>query len=263
MDDILIIGAGAAGLMAGKILAEADKNNLLEARDRVGGRIHSFSDVGNNEYEGGAEFVHGNLETTLDLLCEAKIGKFALTGEMWQVKNGKWCQENEFFTHAERVITSLKGLRDDVSMEMLLQDNFNGEAHEELRRSVTSYIEGYYSGEVSKMSAKSFLAEWLSEDDQQYRPEGGYSRMVKFLVEYINSAGGSILCSTPVKKVNWNKNKVEIIDASGKSYYANKLIVTVPLGVWTANENEVGAISYLPAIPEKLRLQNKWALVRL
>jgi monoamine oxidase len=60
-DHIVVIGAGAAGLMAARELARAGKREtLLEVRDRCGGRIHPIpaADFG-YPAEGGAEFVHG------------------------------------------------------------------------------------------------------------------------------------------------------------------------------------------------------------
>jgi choline dehydrogenase-like flavoprotein len=58
---VLIIGAGAAGLMAARELARAGRKvAILEARNRCGGRIHPLPTA---EFgypaEGGAEFVHG------------------------------------------------------------------------------------------------------------------------------------------------------------------------------------------------------------
>jgi monoamine oxidase len=61
----LIIGAGMAGLAAARDLADADHEVMvLEARDRIGGRVYtnrSFADV---SVEFGAEFIHGDTAPT-------------------------------------------------------------------------------------------------------------------------------------------------------------------------------------------------------
>ncbi|MDQ2752949.1 MAG: FAD-dependent oxidoreductase, partial [Bacteroidota bacterium] len=82
--DILIIGAGAAGLMAAKELSQKGKGvTVLEAKPQAGGRISTLHNNGFLQpVEAGAEFIHGNLPVTLQLLKEAGI-KYAKTkGEM-------------------------------------------------------------------------------------------------------------------------------------------------------------------------------------
>ncbi len=250
--NIIIIGAGAAGLMAAKQLAGAGlKVVVLEARDRLGGRINTFKDSSMHPFEGGAEFIHGNLELTLQLLKEAGIEKQELSGEMWQVENGKWARESEFFRYVNEVMEKLKQIEDDMSIETFLEKSFLGHGYEELRKSLTSYVEGYYSGEISKTSAKSFLKELLSEDEQQYRPADSYGDMVQYLAHGAIEAGADIRLSTVVKEIRWKKDHAEIIDESGHFYHANKVIITVPLGVWTADENAKGAILYTPALDQK------------
>jgi len=64
--DIIIIGAGAAGLMAMK--------NLLEASAIAGGRIATIEETGFDQpVEEGAEFIHGELPLTMALINEARI----------------------------------------------------------------------------------------------------------------------------------------------------------------------------------------------
>jgi monoamine oxidase len=169
--DVIIIGAGAAGLMAARQLsAEGLKVCVLEARDRVGGRIYTMHEPAiKHAVEGGAEFIHGNLKVTLELLKEAGLEKKELEGEMWQFVNGSWKKENDFFEHAGMVIEKLKELKEDMSIAAFLSKYFTGHEYEALGNSLKSYIEGYYSGEVTKISARSFLEECLSEDEQQYR----------------------------------------------------------------------------------------------
>src|ERR1700761_9205228 len=96
-DSVIVVGAGAAGLMAARILAKSGKHvTVLEARNRLGGRIHSL----NNEQffshvELGAEFIHGDLPVTLQLLNEANISYCPAGNEVWYFKDGKFIENEE------------------------------------------------------------------------------------------------------------------------------------------------------------------------
>lgn len=64
--DVVVVGVGAAGLYAARLLSAAGKKVIvLEARDRIGGRIYPLpeADFG-YEAPGGAEFVHGEAPLT-------------------------------------------------------------------------------------------------------------------------------------------------------------------------------------------------------
>ena len=86
--DIIIVGAGASGLMAARELSRKEISILvLEARDRIGGRIHTYKvPHSKKEIELGAEFIHGNLPVTLGLLREAGITAIPMEGEFWQFR---------------------------------------------------------------------------------------------------------------------------------------------------------------------------------
>src|SRR5688572_19747629 len=96
--DCIIIGAGAAGLIAANKLSKAGKQVLLlEARSRAGGRIYTLSPPGFSRYiESGAEFIHGDLPLTSSLLRKANIPYTEMYGGMYQLENGD-LQEYDFF----------------------------------------------------------------------------------------------------------------------------------------------------------------------
>src|ERR1700730_18759284 len=90
-DHIVVIGAGAAGLMAGGELARAGKRvTVLEARDRCGGRIHPLPvEEFGYKAEGGAEFVHGAAPVTRALMREARLSLSPRYGTRWSARTGK------------------------------------------------------------------------------------------------------------------------------------------------------------------------------
>ena len=81
---MIVIGAGVAGLAAARTLAEAGRRvALIEARDRVGGRIHTVPAMRwrTCRWSSGAEFIHGLPPELIDLVEEAGLTRFELDGD--------------------------------------------------------------------------------------------------------------------------------------------------------------------------------------
>ena len=142
--DVVIIGAGAAGLMAAKILCNARKKvGILEARGRIGGRVHTFMKSGfSKPVEGGGEFIHGNPGLTISLLKQAGIKYYETEGELWQLKNNKLVKRKDFIEHADQLMKKLKELKQDISIAELLEKYFTDEKYNEMKISLQQYIEG-------------------------------------------------------------------------------------------------------------------------
>ncbi|MER3465323.1 MAG: hypothetical protein C4329_13840 [Chitinophagaceae bacterium] len=89
--EVIIIGGGAAGLMASLELVKIGKKlPLLKPGIILGGRAHNIYDPSFElPVESGAEFIHDNLKLALDLLKQAGIDYYKVEGEMWQKKIGQ------------------------------------------------------------------------------------------------------------------------------------------------------------------------------
>ena len=89
--DVVVVGAGAAGLSAARALADAGRRvMLLEARDRIGGRVHTLRPPGLTvPIELGAEFVHGTPRVLWDLLNDAGLAACDAIEEHVALRDGK------------------------------------------------------------------------------------------------------------------------------------------------------------------------------
>jgi len=246
--DVIIIGAGAAGLMAAYELSKAGKQVvILEARSHVGGRMHTLDDDLHTEL--GAEFIHGDLPVTLQLLKEANIEAIPASGEMWHSRDGKFSKNAEQFEHWDLLMEKLNKLETDSSIGDFLQQEFGDEKYMTLRAWVTRFVSGYDTADPFKASAFALRREWQSEDDdEQHRVKGGYGVMINYLVKASKGNGAEFYLNTIVKHIHWTHGQVEVITSNSESFKARQLIIALPLGVLKANESEQAAIAISPSV---------------
>src|SRR4026207_659729 len=114
--DVIVIGAGAAGLAAMRKLIEAGlRVCILEASNVIGGRIATINEGFRDAAEAGAEFIHGKLPLTFKLIKEAKLTYEPVEGKMIGVQNGEW-QKEEHSDHWDKFMRQLKKLRADITI---------------------------------------------------------------------------------------------------------------------------------------------------
>ena len=131
--DVIIIGAGAAGLLATRDLAKAGYHVcILEAAGIAGGRISTIKENFQDTVEAGAEFIHGKLPLTFKILKEARLSSEVVEGKMVGVQNGNW-QTEEHNSHWDEFMKRLVKLKTDITILQFLEENFSNTEYLQLR----------------------------------------------------------------------------------------------------------------------------------
>jgi monoamine oxidase len=246
MAEIVVIGAGISGLtIARALLKKGHSVTVVEAQERIGGRIHSLSNKFSRVVEAGAEFIHGKQPLTFNLLKEAEQKKTLIKGKFYTLSNNELEKGDMLDDHWRKLMSELGKLKHDMTMENFLQQHFNGSEFNDLRERVKQFAEGFDIADVNRVSSLALKEEWSHNDDtHQYRMDDGYGTLIEFLKDKIIAAGGTIILSEPVTEIQWSEGNIKILTTTGKSIPAEKVVITVPLGVLQKK-----SIRFTPELP--------------
>jgi monoamine oxidase len=256
--DVVVIGAGAAGLIAARMLARAGLAvELLEARSRVGGRILTLPDAGGHPIELGAEFVHGRPKATLRLLEEAGSSIVPGPASHWSLRDGKLAPAEDVLQGVQQLVRQAEAVGEESSVAMFLS-RFAG--NESLRPAVEwarMMVEGFDAADPARASLKAIVEEWTGSEGAQRRPgrpAGGYGRLMETLADSVRSAGVRLRINTVVQAVSWKEDEV-IVDASAERapyrVRARRAVATLPVGVLQAAPGQPGAVRFSPGLESK------------
>lgn len=253
---VIVVGAGAAGLAASRLLSKGGLNvTLLEARDRIGGRVHTFYDSSFPvPLELGAEFIHGHLPLTFYLLKEYSIAAQRTGGEVWRGHNGELVKGYDFIEEASKLEKQLKKVKKDMPVNAFLRTYFPGPRYKTLRHSVIKFVEGYDTADANRASTLAFREEWLSLDqEEQFRIRGGYGKLMDEMAAECRKYGCALYFRTIVKEIWWDKSGVEIVTAKGELFAARQAVITVPLGVLQSGPLSKAGILFYPPLTARMK----------
>jgi monoamine oxidase len=231
-DHVIVIGAGAAGLMAARELGRGGKRvTILEARDRCGGRIDPLpaADFG-YPVEGGAEFVHGEAPVTRAVLREAGLSLLPIHGTRWNVEHGALSRDEVLALHAERLRQALAQLKADLTVADFLKQYFDGPEYDQLRHTIERMVEGYDAADPAKASIFALRDEWMSRGTgTPIRVMGGYGALIDFLRAECRSQGASIHLNAAVSAIDVSDGRALVRCLNGDHHDGDAVILAVPL----------------------------------
>jgi monoamine oxidase len=258
----IIIGAGAAGLAAARDLSRAGAEVVvLEARDRIGGRVFTFTDAqAFVPIELGAEFVHGKSPVLWQIAKAANLKLQEVSERHWYFDEGRISKSHNFWQQIERLTDRMKSAPSDQSLSEFLNRLPQDEDTRRAREILTRYVEGFHAADVERVGIRGLVAAGEAADsidgDKGFRFERGYHALMEVLQSEAESYGAifqlnmlarEIDCSTPSVTVRCQPANLRDT-ASVTEFSAAAVIVTVPLSLLQTDPAQ-GGIRFLPDLP--------------
>jgi monoamine oxidase len=257
--DVAVLGAGAAGLAAAAELSRHGHSVcLLEARDRIGGRILTRHEPSLPvPIELGAEFVHGKAPATLKWLAERGTALTDLPDERWMLRAGKLRKADDLFPELKARLGKVRRPRRDLPFKEFLDGPARRNLPPRIREFALMLVEGYDAADATRVSTLKTIDEWCGgsgADAATFRPQGGYESLLKALAGALDAEHVHLQLGTIVREVRWQRGEVTIAATQhGRAHevVARKAIVTLPLGVLQLPPQAPNGVRFVPALTAK------------
>lgn len=254
---VVVLGAGAAGLACAARLSAAGVDSVvLDARGRIGGRVHSLSlPDAPVAVELGAEFVHELTPMVQALAARARTALVRVTGDRWQSWESRWQRVPDFEYLMRPVLAALPSeSEEDVSFAGALARARHVQPR--ARMITTGYVEGFNAADAGEVSARWIRRQESADGGTSFRLVGGWGTLVDVLAA--DATRARAILGVAARAVEWSAGNVRVrfapASASGGSdrdaervVEARALVWTLPLGVWALPDDAPGAVRVTPA----------------
>lgn len=256
---VLIVGAGIAGLAAAWKLGSAGfPTTVLEARDRIGGRIWTLSDADAGfPIELGAEFIHGRSPEIFDVLSESST-------KITEVQGRSWCafehqlRPCDFWSSIDSILSRMDDSEPDESFQNFLRRTLpDTERNREARERALGYVVGFDAADPELVGVHWLVQEMRAEEkiegDRGFRAARGYRDLLDIFHQRISALHNvGIQTGVVVERVKWKRGKAEVTARSSEgsqTFAASRCLLTLPISLLKAVPGEPGAVDLSPPLP--------------
>jgi monoamine oxidase len=262
---VVIIGAGASGLAAASKLGESGFSVLLlEARDRIGGRIFTRREPGCvAPIELGAEFIHGIPPEIWQPLEDSGADIVEVGGQNWCVSNGE-LGPCKFFSRVDSILQKMDDSVPDESFLAFLNRRFpnpqDDRKKEEARRRALAYVSGFNAADPDRVGVHWLVhglrAEQRIEGHRAFRIRNGYQDLLDIFRRRLQKYRVEVQTHCVLESIGWHPGHAQLTFRSDNEVcqlIASRVLITLPLSLLKLRPPLTGAIEFTPPLPrEKL-----------
>ena len=242
--EVIIVGAGIAGISAAKILDDNNISNIvIEANNRVGGRAKKAPESFGHWFDLGCSYLHeGEINPFRAVAKSLNVPIDHQNGDIFSIEKTKY-----LFGEKPLLINKKKKIEKSYN-NFLVELNFCRENVEDNRLSTClnindpnypilfDYLTVLNGIEANLVSARDFAS---VNEGKDLIIESGLANMIDKWATGIN-----INLNNQVKQINWGRKQIEIYTKS-KKYVCKSVLLTVSNGI-LANED----IAFIPKLPD-------------
>lgn len=255
-----IIGAGIAGLHAAKVLALKYhcEVEILEAGDRVGGRIQSYENAfGAFDVELGANAIYGQNNAWYDMVRSTRTTEITPYSASSYYIDGNSYSDTDISDDADFkvMLEQLNGINNftggnEVTVEQYMEMNGVPERVKFIFEGISEEMLGT---SIDRASVRLNSGEGLGKiDDNKYYTED--ESFYQILLREYGNILPNVMTNTPITSIDYSGEKIKVCDKMQVVREYDKVIVTVPLSILKLKANEPNHIRFTPELPESKHL---------